>query len=248
MATPYVVGGRIGRGRNGAARGAGRVPLSLVFALSALAIAAASFVAYVLWPRWPASPIGPDAPSLPITVAGVAFNLPPAAIRVQVQRRPGAHERVDLTFMWPSLAPPDPIEKPRPPAPSAPPAPTRPLQRVFLTIAAAGDTLAPDERVKNIYPRYAASEPAKGPPGLAVLPFRDGTPYQGEDLIYDAQEPGRFLVRCTRDGRGPTPGICLYARRIEAADLVARFPRDWLGDWRTVRDNIGRLIATLRPH
>jgi hypothetical protein len=29
------------------------------------------------------------------------FNVPPAAIRFKVQRRPGAQARVDLTFVWP---------------------------------------------------------------------------------------------------------------------------------------------------
>ena len=114
-----------------------------------------------------------------------------------------------------------------------------------MTIAGAGDTLAPDERVLNIYPRYAAADTAPGPAGLTVLAFREGTPYQGEDLIYDAEAPG-FLVRCTRNGAGPTPGICLYERRIGAADLVVRFPRDWLGDWRAVIANIDRLIARLQ--
>jgi hypothetical protein len=39
-------------------------------------------------------------------------------------------------------------------------------------------------------------------------------------------------VRCTRNRAGPVPGICLYERRIDAADVVVRFPRDWLRDWR----------------
>jgi hypothetical protein len=82
--------------------------------------------------------------------------------------------------------------------------------------------------------------------GLAVLAFRDGTPYQGEDLIYDA-EGSSFLVRCTRDRAGPTPGICLYERRIEAADVVVRFPREWLHDWRMVSGTLDRLIASVRP-
>src|SRR5262249_3859624 len=64
---------------------------------------AISFIAYLLWPRWPEAPVALDAPALPITVAGVAFNVPPAAMRVPVQRRPGAHERIDLAFLWPSL-------------------------------------------------------------------------------------------------------------------------------------------------
>jgi hypothetical protein len=81
--------------------------------------------------------------------------------------------------------------------------------------------------------------------GLTVLPFREGTPYQGEDLVYDGNAPG-FLVRCTRQV-GSTPGTCLYERRIETAKVVLRFPRDWLADWRTVAANSERLIENLRP-
>jgi hypothetical protein len=114
-----------------------------------------------------------------------------------------------------------------------------------MTISAAGNTLAPAERMASIYPRYAAAEAVSGPGGLAVLAFREGTPYQGEDLIYDPAGPG-FLVRCSR-GAGPTPGICLHEQRIDAADVVVRFPRDWLDDWHTVAGTIDRLVARLRP-
>ncbi len=54
-------------------------------------------------------------------------------------------------------------------------------------------------------------------------------------------------MRCTRNGTDTTPGTCLYERRIDTADLVLRFPRDWLADWRTVAANFERLIARLRP-
>jgi hypothetical protein len=215
--------------------------------LAAGALLAFLYIGYVLWPRWPGPPVGRNAPALPITVAGVAFNLPPAAIRVAMQRRPGAQDRVDLAFLWPSLEPPDPTAKTPPLAKGAEPAPPpRPaFDRIFVTIAAAGDTLDPAERVVNIYPRYAETEAAPGPGGLAVLGFRDDSPYRGEDLIYDATAPG-FLVRCTRNGGGPTPGTCLYERRIETADIVVRFPRDWLAEWQTVASRIDRLIAGLR--
>ena len=150
--------------------------------------------------------------------------------------------------MWPSLKPAD--AAPKPVTPEALPAPgaTPGLDRIFVTIAVAGDEMAPSERLRTIYPRYAAAEPVSGPTGLAVLAFRDGTPYQGEDLIYDATTPENFLVRCTRNGAGATPGTCLYERRIEeAADMVVRFPRDWLEDWQSVAGNIDRLITGLRP-
>jgi hypothetical protein len=219
-----------------------------ILLLIALMLAAVAYIVYVLWPRWPGIPVALDAPELPVTIAGVAFDVPPAAIRVPVQRRPGAHERIDLAFMWPSLKPAQ--AAPKPVAPSAPPAPgtTLTLDRVFITIASAGDAMAPDERVRTVYPRYAATEPVSGPAGLAVLAFREGTPYQGEDLIYDATTPENFLVRCTRNGAGATPGSCLYERRIEdAADIVVRFPRDWLEDWQSVAGNVDRLIRELRP-
>jgi len=229
-------------------RAGGGLLLPPLLVLLALMLAAVAYVVYVLWPRWPAIPVALDAPELPITIAGVAFEVPPAAIRVPVQRRPGAQERIDLAFMWPSLKPAD--TAPKRISPEALPAPgtTLTVDRVFITIASAGDAMAPAERLRTIYPRYAAVEPVSGPTGLAVLAFREGTPYQGEDLIYDATTPENFLVRCTRNGAGATPGTCLYERRIEeAADIVVRFPRDWLEDWQSVAGNIDRLIGDLRP-
>jgi hypothetical protein len=234
---------------------------ALLIVLAALVLGGAGFIAYALWPRWPAPPVAADAPALPITIGGTVFNVPPAALRVPVQRRPGAHERIDLAFLWPSLAPPDPagLAGTVPAAsgaaataavagpPGAAHATARTLDRLFVTIAVAGDTLAPAERVSVIYRRYVAEEPVAGPNGLAVLAFRAGTPYQGEDLIYDGAKPEVFLVRCSGNGAGPTPGICLYSRRIEAADVVVRFPRDWLDDWRAIDGGIERLIRSLRP-
>ena len=219
-------------------RGTSQLLLPLIV-FAAIAFTAFVYIGYVLWPRWPTPRL--DAPSLPITVAGVTFNLPPAAIRVPVQRRPGAQERVDLAFQWPSLEPPDPNAKP--PAPDT--ETSQAFARVFMTIAAAGDTLAPAERALTIYPRYTAGEATPGPGGLTMVAFRDGTPYQGEDLIYDEPAPG-FFVRCTRNRAGPMPGICLYERRIDSADVVVRFPRDWLRDWRMVADKLDGLIANLR--
>jgi hypothetical protein len=228
-----------------ARRGSRGVLLRTLVILLPLIGGAVAFIGYVLWPRWREPPIGSDAPALPITVANVAFNIPPAAIRVPLQRVPGAHERVDLAFQWPSLEPPAPTQKPSAVTPDAP---AGTIERVFVTIAVAGATLSPAERVQTIYSRYALTAPAAGPAGLAVLGFRSGTPYESEDLIYDAAAPNNFLVRCSRDGAGPTPGTCLYERRIETADVVVRFPRDWLDDdWNTLAAGITQLIANLRP-
>jgi hypothetical protein len=194
-------------------------------------------IAYMLWPQ--PRPISPDAPSLPITVGAVTFNIPPAAIRVKMQRRTGAQARVDLAFVWPSLAPPDATAKP---ASNAAPDVT---DRLFVTIAANDGTLPPAERLKIIYPRYAGHG-VVGTDGLMVQGFRDGSPYQGEELILDPTAPERLLLRCTRH-IGGTPAMCLHERRIGGADLTVRFPREWLADWRSVADRIDRLIAGFRP-
>src|SRR5262249_7619538 len=80
------------------------------------------YVGFVLWPRQ-LSEVPPDTPSVPVTIAGVVFNVPPAAIRQQVQRRSGAQDRIDLGFLWPSLEPPQAGRQPHTPADEPPPQP-----------------------------------------------------------------------------------------------------------------------------
>ena len=216
----------------------------LLFALATLIVlivGAAALVAIMLWPRWPGAAVAPDAPALPITVGGVLFNVPPAAIRIPVQRHSGATERLDLAFLWPSLQPPDPSPK------LAPTETTPPIDRLFITIEPQAPGLPPSERVRMIYPRYLAETQFDGPDGLKVIPFKEGTPYQNEDLFFDpATQPG-FLARCSRPGAAGTPGMCLYERRIESADVTVRFPSEWLTGWRAVNDGIAKLIGTLKP-
>jgi hypothetical protein len=211
--------------------------LMVLLGLSVACVAGAP-VAYMLWPQ--SRPISPDAPSLPVTVGGMVFNVPPAAIRFRMQRRPGAHPRIDLTLVWPDLTPPDSRIKPKPGT-----VPTV-ADRLFVTIAASDGTLPPMERFKTIYPRYAASGAVVDRSGLSVQGFRDGSPYQGEDLVHDPAGPERFLLRCTRTA-GTTPAMCLHERRIGGADLTLRFPREWLADWRAVAGGIDRLISGFKP-
>jgi hypothetical protein len=212
----------------------------LLFALAALGCLialAGSIVALVMWPRWPVA-LAPDAPSMPITVGGVLFNVPPAAIRVPVQRAPGTQARLDLAFLWPSLKAPGPPAKPA--VSDEPP----PIDRVFVTIVAQTTTLSPAERVKSIYPRYLADTQFDGPDGLKVISFRDGTPYQGEDIYFDPSAQPGFLARCNRPGKAATPGMCLAERRIGNADVTVRFPSEWLADWRNVAAGIEKLVGS----
>src|SRR5215510_13016545 len=61
-----------------------------------------------------------------------------------------------------------------------------------------------------IYPRYTTGELRPEHDGLMVRQFGDGTPYKGEDLVFDPTAPERFVARCSR--AGTTPGIPLFDR------------------------------------
>jgi hypothetical protein len=221
--------------------------LAALAGLVVLLAGAAGFVSYLLWPTWPKASVALDAPAIPVTVAGVLFNIPPAAIRAAVQRHPGAHERLDIALLWPSLAPPAQDMDPPAAAPAGaeggdalPPSD----DRLFITIAGLGAVLAPVVRLRTIYPRYIEAQATAGPDGLAILPFRAGTPYEGEDLVYLADSPEQFFVRCSRAVR-TLPGTCIHERLLDAAEVTLRFPRGWLRDWRNVATGFDRLIAQL---
>jgi hypothetical protein len=230
-----------------------RAALSWPFAVMVLIVAGvAVFVSYVLWPTWPSKPVSIDAPALPITVAGVLFDVPPAAIREAVQRYPGEQERIDLVFQWPSLSPPQPDDKsaakqPLSPENAAAAAAATESARLFVSIAGLGAELPPLERLRTIYPRYIEAQAAAGPAGVAILPFRAGTPYENEDLLYVGANPEQFFARCTRPAAA-VPGTCIHERALDAAQITFRFPRDWLlTDWRNVAAGFDRLVAQLHP-
>jgi hypothetical protein len=209
-----------------------------VLAAGAASAGALAIVAYLLWPTWGSdASVGPAR--LPVSIGDTLFNVPASAIRMKIQRHTGLQERVDLSFMYPSLA-----------APEAPKHVTtdtveetamQPIDRIFLSVAAHHDTLAPDARMRTIYPRYLEQASSPGQDGLTMRAFRDGTPYAGEDLFF-ANTPN-LAARCTRDGE--TPGMCLSERRIDGADLTFRFPRSWLAQWRNVANAMDRLTLQL---
>jgi hypothetical protein len=224
--------------------------------------AAAGFIAYVLWPTWPSAQVAVDAPALPITIGDVLFQVPPAAIRATVQRHAGPQERIDLAFLWPSLKAPRPdgeangqsggkpidanVADDETTGSTAKTAAGATSGRVFVTMTGLRSLLPPVERLNSIYPQYVEAKAMAGADGLAILPFRAGTPYEGEDLIYVAGNPEQFFALCSRQ-TSAVPGTCIHERVLGAADITMRFPRDWLGHWRDVAASFDRLIAQLRP-
>jgi hypothetical protein len=232
--TLFSTAQHIARGSRERSRGH-MIPIMLGGAVTSGAIA---LVAYLLWPTW-----GADASSsparLPVSIGATLFNVPTMAIRVKIQRHSGAQERVDLSFAFPSLEPP---EVPKHVSADTVEEAMQPVDRIFLSIAAHHDTLAPDTRLRTIYPRYLEQASQPGQDGLTMRAFRDGTPYSSEDLFF-ANTP-TLNARCTRDAA--TPGMCLSERRIDGADLTFRFPRSWLAQWRNVANAMDRLTVQLQ--
>ena len=211
------------------------VPILIGGAVTACAVAV---VAYLLWPTWgPGASSNPDR--LPVSVGATLFNVPTMAVRRKIQRHSGPQERVDLSFLFPSLEAP---EAPKHVSADTVEDAVQPIDRLFLSIAAHHDTLAPDTRVRTIYPRYLEPASSPGQDGLTMRAFKDGSPYGNEDLFF-ANAPD-LNARCSRDAA--TPGMCLSERRVDGADLTFRFPRNWLAQWRDVANAMDRLTAQLQ--
>jgi hypothetical protein len=209
-----------------------------ILLIGAIAAAALSFVTYLLWPTWEVDAAKGPA-RLPVSVGSTLFNVPSGSIRMKIQHHTGPQERIDLSFAYPSLEAPEAQKHVS--AAEVEDAAMQPIDRIFLSIAAHHDALAPDMRTRTIYPRYLDSAATTGEDGLAMRTFREGSPYGGEDL-FSATAPD-FSARCSREAA--TPGMCLSERRIEGADLTFRFPRSWLAHWREVADAMDRLTLQL---
>jgi hypothetical protein len=204
----------------------------------AIAAGAIGLVAFLLWPTWEAE-VSHGPARLPVSIGGTLFNVPTAAIRMNIQRHSGPQERVDLSFSFPSLEPPEP---PKHVSAGNLEVTVQPIDRIFLSIAAHHDSLAPDMRLRTIYPRYLEHASALVEDGLSRRAFRDGSPYGNEDL-FSATSPD-ITARCSRDAA--TPGMCLSERRVDGADLTYRFPRSWLAHWRDVAEAMDRLTQQVQ--
>lgn len=201
-----------------------------------LAAPAVAVVAYLLWPTWQSQKPG-DPDRIPVSVGSTLFNVPTHAFRRKVQKQSGPQERVDLSFVYPSL---QASQAPRHVTVETFDEGLQPIDRIFLSVEAHHNAMSPDTRLRTIYPLYV-DQPKPSADGLTMQPFREFTPYASEDLALGSAP--NLVARCTRDGA--TPGMCMSERRVGGADLIFRFPRAWLDDWRQIGNAMDRLTAEL---
>jgi hypothetical protein len=201
-----------------------------------IATTAIALVAYLLWPTWEVD-VASGPSRLPVSVGSTLFNVPTGSIRMKIQHHSGPQERIDLSFTFPSL---DPPAAPKHVSAANVDDAVQPIDRIFLSIEAHHDAMAPEIRARTIFPRYLEQTSAVED-GLTMRAFRDGSPYGGEDL-FSATLPA-MTARCTREAA--TPGMCLSERRVEGADLIFRFPRSWLAQWHDVTEAMDHLTQQL---
>jgi hypothetical protein len=149
----------------------------LIVVAGAVTAGAIALVAYLLWPTWePEVSSGPAR--LPVSIGATLFNVPTAAIRMKIQRHSGPQERVDLNFSFPSLEAPEAQKR----VSASSVDEVQPIDRIFLSISAHHDALAPDMRERTIYPRYLEQASTRGAatPGMCLSERR----IDGADLTF----------------------------------------------------------------
>lgn len=114
---------------------------------------------------------------------------------------------------------------------------------VFITALPADASLAPAERPSVLYARFVAAEARSAPGGLIRRRFRDGTPFEGEDLVVAAPDGRAFWARCATSGSRNDGASCLTEMRFGDTDVQVRFSPALLPRWELLASGVQRRFA-----
>ena len=203
--------------------------LALVVCLAALAWAAGGGA---LWRM-----VGPARPAPPrmveSNVGDTALVYDPAYARFPAGRSGGRLDRLEVAILAPEFKPAGEIARADP-------------MLVFLTLAPQDRAVDPAERVTTLYANFLEADVAEDESGLIKRRFAAGSPFEGEDLYFDAPEGRSFAARCARPTAPPDllPQTCLAAFRLEGLDVEARFDREALKVWPQLADGVRALARS----
>jgi hypothetical protein len=171
-----------------------------------------------------------------MTLAGVTLIVPRDLVRFDPQKRDSEQPRLDLFLHWPSLEGAGASNR----------VTLESLNElIFLTITPKDQSVDPPRRLAAIYGRFLESEIRAEAQGLAARRFRLGSGYDGEDLVYDPTRPGSYFVRCA-PAAGEAPSSCIRELRMaDTFDVVYRFPRAFLSDWRRLEQATRALLSAI---
>ncbi len=117
---------------------------------------------------------------------------------------------------------------------------------IYFSLSESAAPLNSTRRLKDIYSKYLeTTEPAEGPDGLQLFPFRADSGYADQDLLVgkDAEER-MVLLLCERQ----TPLIespnCSRSLLLGPdLELSYRYKRNHLDDWREIDGAVAELVA-----
>lgn len=120
----------------------------------------------------------------------------------------------------------------------------QPDEPVFITVLPADGSLSPAERPGVLYARFVAADARSASGGLIRRRFRDGTPFEGEELVVAAPDGRAFWARCPQGSapRDPT-GRCLTEMRFGDTDVQVRFSPALLPRWELLASGLQRRFA-----
>jgi hypothetical protein len=108
------------------------------------------------------------------TIGTTALDVPSAWLRPGMSRTGGAVERLDLVIPWPDELSDGEADAKRG---------TAAIEKVVLVALTGADaSLAPAQRPARLYSLFLTAEVWPNPGGLVLRRFRQGTPYEDEEL------------------------------------------------------------------
>lgn len=120
---------------------------------------------------------------------------------------------------------------------------------VQLVVSAADDSLDPKDRPKRLYARFLESEASVGPDGLVMRRFKQGSPYDLEQLYVAPPDGRRFFARCPNSANAagrPAQDFCLFVFRRDGLDVELRFAPALLEHWEALADGAKAFLMRIR--
>jgi hypothetical protein len=116
---------------------------------------------------------------------------------------------------------------------------------VHITVRPADPTTDPKEQFQ-VLARFLTSSAWSNPGGLVVRSFKAGSPFAQDELFMSPPDGAEFFARCTADvGPRRHDEGCRAVLKAGPLDLLLRFPRDALTDWRGLSDGARAVVERL---
>jgi hypothetical protein len=120
-----------------------------------------------------------------------------------------------------------------------------PDEAIVVSWRAADGSLAPAERPAVLYARFVSPEASRSEGGLIRRRFRNGTPYEGEDLFVAPPDGRGFWARCpSAPAEGDSFGRCLSEMRFGGRDVQLRFAPALLARWELLTGAVRQRFAS----